>query len=145
MHSLKLRRFLFGIAGAVAGYAYGKILALIGLIFLGAGHGTPIFYLIAAGPWGVGLYFWCVAGLLVYESRCNAVARQILKAVLVLFYVWAIGVLLFGIDDVSAWSRVIRSSLSLFMLYACLLVGGQAFLLTQLSLNPLPVKPNPDQ
>jgi hypothetical protein len=133
------------IVGAVIGFAYGSILALLSLLAMGAGHGTWIPFLLSSAPLGVLVFFgefgfhaavfggapvvWATFGALV--ARSGRAKRLKLAQVLALLH-YVSGLVLIaattGLGEFAFVERLLRITPEFIAVWAAVYLVGQVAL-----------------
>jgi hypothetical protein len=115
-HNMHGRLFKSSILAAI-GFCYGAVLAFLGLVAAGAGHGTYVIIGLSSSPLGLtqniavaffgAPFLWCLIGALLGETR-RRIPRAIFLATMLAHYA-AIPIIL-GRDYFGDWDRLGRAS-----------------------------------
>ena len=126
------RQALTAIGFCLGGLVYGLILRVICGGMTGAGHGTPLFSILSASPFGIGLFLWFFAGALIPFLHKKSVAILVASA-LVIHYIGA-AVWWLGTDDYpfdaleKTWESVPFEVVIVSLIY----ISGQIFVWSEL-------------
>ena len=133
------------IIGAVAGFAYGSILACMSFLALGAGHGSSVPFFLSSAPLGVlglfgepGFYaavfggapvVWATVGALVAPAG-RAKWRRLTQVLALLHYASGLALIAAttGLDELGYMERLLRIEPEFVALWAAVYVTGQVAL-----------------
>ena len=126
------RQALRAICFCVGGLVYALILRVIGAGLTGAGHGTSLFYILSASPFGIGLSLWPLVGSLIPFSHKQGVALLVASA-LVAHYI-DVAVLWFRLEDypLDSLEKTWRSVPFEVVIVSLIYISGQVFLWREL-------------
>jgi hypothetical protein len=117
----------FALFGAAVGYAYGYSLWHLGVGLAGAGHGTPLFAMVAFGPGGLFLYLFALIGFLA-GFRTYEFARFAGRCVLIVYYVCVMPYIVSSLRDSDSILRVLSGAPLQVALVLGLYVTGQVLI-----------------